>query len=510
MQNRRAALISLYHYGAFGTRVLRDVLRQKGFEVYSIYFKRDKTNAMTLPSGAELDMLAGLLKNIKPALAGVSVRSTFYPVAKTITPLLKASGAYTVWGGAHPTICPEECIPYADAVCVGEGEKPLSELAERAADGREITGINGLWINRNGAVEKNQAECLLQDLDSLPLPSYDGKNDFSIEDGKLAEGDPCYNDGLTHYNFMTARGCPFHCDFCSNSILKDIFRDKGAFIRQRSVANVIAELKYVKRRFPNLQVVSSNDEVFSLNKEWLREFCTEYGKEIGLPFHCDIHPSLVNDEIMAMMSAAGLKTVSIGVQSGSERVRKELYGRNTPDEKLLEAGRIFSKYGVFPSYDLIFDNPMETAEDTRKTLDMMLALPRPYRINMYSMQYHPKTKLTEKFLKAGLIKEEDIDGKSLKGFQQWHVRYDWRKQDPELVYLYKLFLLLSTFVNKSKRNSNDVFALFPKLFVRFLAGSRFFRRHQRLTDWVPLLPKISYGLGLLIQGEFGKIAKKLA
>ena len=461
-----------------------------------------------MPTGHEKKLLVDLAEKLRPDIVGISVRSTFFPVAKDITALIKSlSRVPVIWGGAHPTVCPEESIRFADMICIGEGEKPLLELADKLANKQDATTIRGLWVNTDGTVVKNPTGELLQDLDSLPLPEYNFDNNYIIEDGVLEEGDPYYNDNLTHYNFMTARGCPFQCDFCSNSVLKEIFRDRGSFIRQRSVANIITELKYVKSRFKKLQVISSNDEVFTLNKNWLTEFCRLYKKELCLPFHCDIHPSSVTEEVMAMMNEAGLKTVSLGVQSGSERIRRELYGRNTSDEQIKEAGRIFKKFGIFPSYDLIFDNPLETKDEMRKTLGLMLSLPRPFRINMYSLQYHPRTKLTEKFLREEIIKQEDIDGKSLKGFNQWHVRLDWKKQDPGIVHAYKIFLLLSTFVNLSKKDSSRVLVLFPKFFIRYLAGSRFFMNNHRFTDWITFLPKVSYGISLILQGEFSKLMR---
>ena len=53
----RVALVSLYHYGAFGTRILRDLLRTHGHEAFNIYFKQDKINEMWLPTEAETALL---------------------------------------------------------------------------------------------------------------------------------------------------------------------------------------------------------------------------------------------------------------------------------------------------------------------------------------------------------------------------------------------------------------------------------------------------------------------
>ena len=171
----KIVLISLYHYGAFSTRLLRDVLRTYNHKVFNIFFKRDKTNYMDLPTEHEKKLLIDLIKDINPDLIGISIRSTFFPVAKDITVRLKSNfDTPVIWGGVHPTICPEECIEFADIVCIGEGENPVVELASKLKSNENITNIKGLWIKKNNTIIKNELPNLLEDLDSLPLPSFDG------------------------------------------------------------------------------------------------------------------------------------------------------------------------------------------------------------------------------------------------------------------------------------------------------------------------------------------------
>ncbi|OGS44956.1 MAG: hypothetical protein A2539_04575 [Elusimicrobia bacterium RIFOXYD2_FULL_34_15] len=507
-KNFHIVIISLYSYGAFGSRILKDILKNNGYTVSCIYFKKDKTNSMGLPSEHENTLLLELIKKLKPNLIGISTRSTFFPVAKDITKKMKdITNSPIIWGGAHPTICSEESIQFADMICIGEGEKTILELANKLYKHEDISKIKGLWVKNNNSIIKNEPNFLFEDLNTLPFPDFDNKDTYAIENNCIIEHDPLYNDDLTYYNFMSGRGCPFHCYFCSNSILKKIFDDKGHFIRQRTVENVIEELKIAKNRFKKLKVVSSNDEVFTLNKEWLKEFCEKYKKEIGLPFHCDIHPNYVNENIIEYLKYAGLKTITMGIQSGSERIRTDLYGRKTPDAILEKNAQILKKFKIFPSFDLIFDNPLETENDIKTTYEFMLKLPRPYRINMYSMQHHPKTKLTEMLLNEKLITSNDVDGISTKGFDQWHVNFDYKKSKPELIHYYKLFELLSSFIVLSKNNPGKVIFVFPKWFIRFIENSKFFKRYPRSTDWIALMPKITFGLGLLIQGEYKRLFK---
>ena len=507
----RILIVTLYQYGSFGSGILTDVLRAGGFTVYNIFFKRDKTNGMTLPSALEKSLFLGLVQEIKPDLIGFSTRSTFFTVAKELTGLVKNhSKAPVVWGGAHPIICPDESIRCADIVCTGEGEKPLLELANRIENGTDYRDITGLWVRENGNVIKNAQCALVDDLDALPLPDFEnGINTFSIEDGQLLKGDPVFNDTLTHYNFMTGRGCPFSCNFCSNSVLRERFRNFGRFVRQRGVDNVIMELATVKSKFKNLRTISTNDEIFGYDAAWLGQFCKRYKSEIDLAFHCDIHPSYVTDEKIATLSRLGLKTISMGLQSCSENIRKNIFGRNTPDKMLLDAGKIFKKYGIFPSYDLILDNPLETEDDLNNTIKFIMTMPRPYRLNMYSLQYHPNTQLTNSFLEKGLITAADIDGNSLKGFTQWHVNLRSSNPDVNKLFFHRLLAMLAAFIRFSGKDPSKVIAPVPLWMVKFIYKHPIFRKHQFLTAWAAYLPPVTYGIGLLLQGDLAGILRRI-
>jgi len=502
----RIVLIALYQYNSFGVRVISDVLKIHNHKIYNIFFKQDKFDQMKLPTEHEKYLLVNLIKDINPDLIGISTRSTFFPVARDITLRLKESiGVPVIWGGTHPTICPEESIEFADMICVGEGEESMVELAGKMSNRQEVAGIKGLWIKKGDFIEKNDCRPLLDNLDNLPLPSFENKDCYAIENSSLYKKDPYYNNSLTHYLFMSARGCPFGCSFCSNSILKDIFKKKGPFVRQRSVGNVIKELVLAKKRFKKMRFIETNDEVFCLNKEWIKEFSKQYKHEIGLPLLCSTHPNFVDEEAICFLRNAGLRTISVGIQSGSERTRTQFYGRNTPDMELEKMAKIFKKYKIFPSYDLIFDNPLETPEDVKTTLHFMLSLPRPYRISMYSLQYYPKTKLTKWLLSEKLIFPSDIDGVSYKGFEHCHVKYNCLGEKKELTFLYKLFLLLSSVVNFSKNDPSKVISICPRWFIRFLEENKYFKKYHILTDWILLLPKLTRGLSLLCQGDFPMI-----
>src|SRR5207237_1341919 len=128
---------------------------------------------------------------------------------------------------------------------------------------------------------------------------------------------------------------------------------------------------------PHLKAVAFSDDIFAPNRPWLEEFCARYKAEIGLPFAVYSFPGMVDESRMRLLSDAGLWISTMGIQSGSERIRRECYERETPDEDIIEACRIMERHGVQRNLDFIGDNPYETEEDHRATVDLLGRLPKP-------------------------------------------------------------------------------------------------------------------------------------
>jgi radical SAM superfamily enzyme YgiQ (UPF0313 family) len=343
---------------------------------------------------------------------------------------------------------------------MGEGEHALLETVQRLSLSQDISDIENLWIRENGEVKKNPIGILCEQLDSLPFPDYGHEGKYFIEGERAADKDP----GLSAFNLdiLTSRGCPYHCSYCCNSIFRTLYKGKGELIRLRSVDNVLDEIKTLKSLFPRLKRVDFIDEVFSWNKEWVESFVERYKDEVGLPFHCMQHPLTTDKEIMWMLKNAGLERVEIGIQTGSERVRNEVFERPVSDKKLIKTSRIMRELKVVPFFDIIVDNPFETFEDKQRGLDLLLKMSRPFYMHMFSLIYFPNTILTKKAIEAGLISQNDVEGNTTKSFDQMYVslRHPRPPQDRFWISLYSL---------TSKR-------FVPKLLIKLLSRIRFLQR----------------------------------
>jgi radical SAM superfamily enzyme YgiQ (UPF0313 family) len=409
--------------------------------------------------------MVDLLKKIQPGMVGISLRSSYFKIASEITKKINEDlSVPVIWGGTHPTIAPEECIQVADLICLGEGEDPVLELAERISNSQDYTDIRNLWIRKNGHLIKNELRPLIQDLDSLPFPDYGDENTYFIENGQISSGDPVLQ--TYNLNILASRGCPYHCSYCCNSIFNSLYDGKGPRIRRRSVENVMKEIHALKDRFPNLRRIDFIDEVFAWDRKWTSSFIERYSKEIQLPFQCAQHPNMVNQETLRLLRDAGLERVEVGVQSGSERIRKEYFERPVSDRRLFEASRLLNQMGIVPFYDFIVDNPFESEEDRKQGLEFLLKLPRPFHLHVFSLIFFPNTIITRRALTAQLISKDQVEGRAEQTFEQMFVtlKYPRPKADQFWIALYSL-------TSKS---------FVPKFLIRWLSRRVFFNRHPKL------------------------------
>lgn len=489
--NCKVVLISLYSSDGIGLRYIYSFLQKNGVEVHLIFFKEKYLEAdiMSLPTENEYKLLLDLIKKLKPRIVGISLRSSFFKMASEITERIrKELGVPVIWGGTHPNVAPEECIQIADMICLGEGEYPMLNLAQRISEGQDIHDIQNLWVRNGKEVTRNSLGMLIRDLDSLPFPDYGIDGKYFIEKDAVSSDPALHTFNL---NILASRGCPYHCTYCCNSIFRKNHKGKGPAIRRRTVENVIGEIEYLRDKFPNLKRVDFIDEVFAWDKSWTSKFCSQYKEKVNLPFHCFQHPNMVDKDILGMLKGAGLERVDIGIQSGSERVRKEVFERPVSDEILLKAARFISDLNMIPFYDLIVDNPFETEDDKRLGLYFMLKLPRPFYLWMFPLIYFPNTPLTKKALESHYITIDQVESKAERTHQKFFVKLDYPWSDQERFWISLFSLTSKSFI--------------PKKLIRWLSRSMFLKKHPKpLSAFATISNNIKLGtiaIRWLLQGK---------
>ncbi|MFC1890609.1 B12-binding domain-containing radical SAM protein, partial [Thermodesulfobacteriota bacterium] len=437
----RIVLISMYDRLTIGLGHLSSFLKSRGHETHVVYFKRYEVikpgrlreynrhehHVMVLNSGSEIvlcyarppsrkeiAMLQDLVGGIGPDLVGLSFRTIAAGAAATITEAIsREPGVPVIQGGIHPTIEPEGSIETCDVVCLGEGEYPLAELADAVESGADRSSIRNLWVRCGGEVVRNPVRPLIQDLDALPFPDYLPEGKYLVDGEGIREG-ISIKDFNGVYEIMTSRGCPFSCDFCCNGQLREILSGSGGkYLRRRSPANVIGELVEAKERF-EIKYVNFQDDVFTFGREWLAEFTGEYKKRIGIPFWCYHHPNYTDSASLRLLKECGVEHMTMGIQSGSERVLKEVYNRHTSREKMLAAARMLDELEIDYNIDIITNNPFEAEQDCVETLELLLAMRAPVRFNggLSKLTTYPATKIAARMEEQGgrsLLEEGTFD-----------------------------------------------------------------------------------------------------
>jgi len=301
------------------------------------------------------------IKSFKPNMIGFSVSSTEYPFSLELAKLIKKNfDIPIVFGGPHPTVDPlntieEDCI---DVVCIGEGEGAIAQLVTNMEEGKSIVNIKNLWVKNNGKIFKNDVSPLIQNLDALPYPDRELiGNKFYIE------------NRYGSISFITGRGCPFQCSYCINTHVRNLYKNRGQYIRFRSVKSIIKEIKETVKRYKNRTVVFS-DDTFTLDKQRTIEFCDIYKKEIGLPFLCQTRANVVDGEVLKVLKDAGCELVSFGIESGNDFIRNGVLKRGMTNETIVTAFKLAKDVGLKTGSFNMIGIPFETEKEIWDTINI--------------------------------------------------------------------------------------------------------------------------------------------
>jgi len=389
----------------FGVKYLHSYVLQQGHQSAVLFIPQHDP--------AVIPPLKGFIDSFHPDLIGCGLMSYEAPFAAYLGREIKehAPRIPLMAGGIHPTVAPAECLEYADMVSVGESEDTVLEVIHHLQDGRSLQEIQNLSFKDGQTVRQNPLRPLIADLDRLPFPGHFPEHSHVYHKGKILPMDVKLFRKYTRYdgkayNVISSRGCPFSCSYCCNSFLSKLYGTKS--IRRRSPQNVIAELRSAVEAFPDIILVNIHDDCFlAHHEEWHREFVKDYKKWIDRPFIVRSTPLHLTEEKIRMLKEAGLAWVTMGLQSGSERINREVYCRHVSNKKFLDATALAKKYGVSGYYDVILDNPFEEEEDVISTLNVLKQIPKPFQLQLFTLTFYKGTDL------YGMMRQKMGDGTDL-------------------------------------------------------------------------------------------------
>lgn len=320
-----------------GLAYLGAALRGAGYSIEAIDFN---------VSGLNLRRIDSMIGR-HPRIVGIASTTETFPQAIEIAARVKALAPDTVvvFGGAHPTILPEESLSFeaVDYVVVGAGEDAIVHLANAVIRGEgSLNEIAGLaYRDARGTVIRNP-RAPLPHPDDLPAPSRDlFPTDF-------------YQDS---WNILTATGsCPYRCPFCSASSLWEGRR------RTRSVDSIVAEVSDLRARY-GVERVFFTDDLFTMNRRWVAELCEALrAMDAPVSWGCATRVDLVTPELIADMASAGCDGIQFGVESGAQTVLDSVKG--------IERSQVVSAVGaaIDAGIDAVCSFMAPFPQDTHETL----------------------------------------------------------------------------------------------------------------------------------------------
>jgi anaerobic magnesium-protoporphyrin IX monomethyl ester cyclase len=241
----------------YGISYMSGLLKARGIETRLLNINEQLGYPLDLEK-IKKDVLA-----FSPDVIGFSVLSNQHKYAMEIArDMRQYTQAPLVFGGIHPTMDPKGTLSgeTPDCICIGEGEEAFLELVEK---GRP-KGVQNMGYREKGELVLEPLRPYT-DLSSLPFKDYDIFDFQQMIDAK---------DGWV--GLLAGRGCPFRCTYCLNHKIIRLYHEAGHlpkhYIRKHTVDEVLTEVEYLLRRYKRIKMFIFDDDIFTFDKSWLREF----------------------------------------------------------------------------------------------------------------------------------------------------------------------------------------------------------------------------------------------
>lgn len=450
-----------------GIEILSALLKQQGHQVRLFYDPSlfDDKAIFSMPSLHRLfDIRPRMIDDLvafEPDIVAFSVLTNTFQWSLEVAEIIKRRlNVPIIFGGVHPTIVPELVIqrPEVDIINLGEGFESFPELVSAIERGKDYHRIQNLWVKDGDIVIRNEIRPTFHDLDALPHPD------------KTLFGE--YLDVGSIYLMITGLGCPYRCTFCSNDLMLDMYKDRGRYIRRRSVDDVMAELVEAKTRY-RLRMVKFVDDIFTLNMRWLEEFAERYPREVGVPYYALSHPDHVNDKSAGLLKASGCHRLELGIQSVNEDTKRVILDRPETKEQMARAFACLEKHRIHYLVNHMLGIPTEGEAQQREAAEFYADF-KPSRIGSYYLKYLPRTRISDIAVEQGLLGIDEVDAFENGYFANVHTT---ENIDQNLLRVFKnqetlnvLMPLLPRWVNRRMARSRivDVFHRIPSLIRTFL------------------------------------------
>lgn len=275
--------------------------------------------------------------------------------------------AFVMLVGTHPSALPDETLRNSkrtDAVARHEYDHIVRDVAKALRSGEDPYSVRGLTYRRNGAIASNPDMPYITELDEIPFLSEFVYRHLNYRDYFFAAG------RYPEIQMFTGRGCMARCNFC---VYPQTMH--GHQYRMRSPENVVAELEYISRTFPDIKEIVFEDDTFTMKRERVLEICRliiKKGLHKRFRWLCNARVNL-DLETMKAMKKAGCHLIIPGIESGSQEILNNIRKGTTIDQvhRYVENAK---KAGLQIHACYMVGNKGETRETMQETLRLALEL----------------------------------------------------------------------------------------------------------------------------------------
>lgn len=337
---------------ALGLGVLSGYLRSKGVEC--------KIIDLRLPHRSMEDVYR-YIDETRPVLVGITGFTTEAPAAAAVAEKIKVRWPHLsiALGGPHATAVPEEVLsdyPSIDMCVVGEGEETTLQLLKTlSGQGDDLSQVRGIAYRTHPSMVKvNKPRPQIDNLDSLPFPAWDL---FEIK---------YYND---IFMVSSSRGCPYPCYFCTPSYL-------GRKTRVRDFRKVADEIEHIVKKY-DARKIQFADATLSLMEENTHRLCQEIidrGLNGKIEWVCETRADSVTQPLLEKMKEAGCKWIALGVETGDERILREVIKKGETKGHIRNAVRLAKNVGIKVRCFFLLGHYTETTETIQNTIDFAIEL----------------------------------------------------------------------------------------------------------------------------------------
>ncbi len=394
-QNKSGRSLVRMYAPPLGPAYIGGMLKAHGFDVLNV----DATQF-------SWEEIRELLRKEAPDIVGISAmtigRKYAFETVKVVKECLPE--AKVIMGGVHSSYRYEAILKLypVDVVVLGEGEVTTLELVKAWDKKQDLASVKGIaYKDKEGKVLVTPPRDFVKNIDELPFPNYEGYNWDIYPDASIGILNTEENKQYSHlpYSLMlTSRGCPLGCQFCSST------KFWGKKFRLRTPENVLDELEILYKEFGR-RFINFADDSFSVNEQRVIEICKGIVKrKLDIKFKCSTRVDFVSDEMAMWLKKAGCLSVSLGVESGSQKILNTIHKRINIDD-IVTTFKLLSSKGLNPGALIMVGNPGESDETIQDTINLLNRL-GAYNCSASIAMVFPGTDLFALSKEKGLLEDD--------------------------------------------------------------------------------------------------------